>query len=59
MESQVDLAKVGHVYRKAALVDYKIHLAGPKVVPERVVLVGPTQIPVDPKVVPERVVLIG
>ena len=59
MESHVDLAKVGLVDRKAALVDRKINLTGSKVIPVRVVLVGPMQVPVEPKVVPARVVLVG
>lgn len=59
VESHVDLAKVGLVDRKAALVDRKINLTGSKVIPVRVVLVGPMQVPVEPKVVPARVVLVG
>ena len=57
--SQVGLVKVYLEDCKAALAGRKTILAGPKVVPVRVVLVGHMHTLAGSKVVPRRVVLLG
>ena len=47
------------VDRNISLENPNLILFEPKVVHERVFLVGPMQVPVELKVVPERVVLVG